>query len=153
MQLKSKFRKLFWVRIVIGFLAFLIVLFYIILSLLNNVLEVTLLFKNPFLLAAFIFLAFLAYVALDLLKIFRLTITETGIEKTLIISGRKEDIFFTSITGLKKERIRMKTKSGNLTDGYSISILKLENNKSLIISPDNFENYNDIMLAIRDKLE
>jgi|GEM_PF-877587 hypothetical protein len=152
MQVKSKFRKLFWVRIAIGFFVFLIVLFYVILVLLHNIIHREVLFKNPFLLVAFIFLTFLIYAALDLFEIFRLTVTETGIEKTLIISGRKQTIPFKSIISVKKQRIRMRTKSGDLTDGYSVSVLKLENNKSLIISPDNFENYKDIMLAIRNKL-
>jgi hypothetical protein len=149
MQVKSKFRKLFWVRIGIGFIVFLVILYLCLIFILRGFQVL----KNPLLIAAFIFLSFLIYAALDLFKIFKITVTDKGIEKNMLISGRKEYIPFAVIIGVKKEKIRLRTKSGDLTDGYTVSILKLENNKSLVISPDNFENYKDIMLAIKSNLE
>lgn len=148
MQIESKFRKLFWVRIVIGFLAFMAVLYLCLIFILKDLK----ILKNPIFIGALIFLSFLIYVAIDLFKIFKLIITEEGIEKCFLISKRKEYIVFKDIISIKKERSRMRTKSGELTDGYTVSILQLVNKKILVISPDNFENYNDIMLAIKSNL-
>lgn len=149
MQIESKFRKLFWVRIGIGFLTLIITLYIC----LNSISQYSSLLKNPIFLVSIIFISFLLYVSLDLFEIFKLIITDKGIEKILLISKRKQFIPFKDIIGIKKHKIRMRTKSGNLTDGYSVSILQLVNGKTLIISPDNFENYNDIMLVIKNNLE
>lgn len=149
MQIESKFRKLFWVRIGIGFLV-LIAIFYMCL---NFILKSSQTLKNPFFIVGLVFISFLLYVALDLFKIFKLKITGKGIEKTLLISKRTRYIPFKSIIGIKKQKLRMRTKSGNLTDGYSITVLQLENNKTLVISPDNFENYEEIICVVKDNLE
>ena len=149
MQIESKFRKLFWVRIAIGFLVLVATSYLCLIS----ISKYSQLIRNPVFIGTFIFISFLIYASLDLFKIFKLIVTDQGIEKILLISGKKQFIPFTSIIGIKKEKIRMRTKSGALTDGYTVSIVKLENNKTLVISPDNFDNYNDIMLAIKNNLE
>lgn len=148
MQIESKFRKLFWARIGTGFLLFIITVYLC----LNSISQYSRLIKNPVFIVSFIFILFFFFAALDLLRTFKLIITDQGIEKILLISGQKQYIPFTSIIGIERRKIRMQTKSGYLTDGYSISIIKLENNRTLVVSPDNFENYDEIMFAIKNKL-
>ena len=99
------------------------------------------------------FFVFLIYVLIGLFSIFRINVTDIGIEKILLISGKKEFIPFTIITGLKNQKIRMRTKSGALTDGYTVTILKLQHGKELVISPDDFENYKEIIFEIKNHLE
>lgn len=148
MEIKSKFRKLFWVRIAICFCVFILAFSVCIKCYLNGSTAI----KNSSLIFSFVFFLFLIYISIDLFSIFRVTITGEGIEKVLLISRRKEFIPFTIITGLAREKIRMRTKSGALTDGYTVTILKLQDGKKLVISPDDFENYKEIIQTIKDNL-
>lgn len=147
-QIESKFRTLFWVRIGIGFLVFIAVLYVC----LNSISQYSELRKNPVFIVSSVFLLLFVCAGLDLFKIFKLIVTDEGIEKVVLISGRKEHIPFTSIIDIEKRKITMQGKSGPLTDGYSISILQLINDKTLVISPDVFQNSSDIILAIRSNL-
>lgn len=151
-KIESKFRKLFWVRIGIGFLVFMAVLYFC----LNSISKYSQLIKNPVFIVSAVFLLLLLLLfcaALDLFKVCKLIVTDNGIEKILLISGRKQYIPFADIIGIKKRKITAQGKAGPLTDGYSLSILQLVNDKTLMISPDNFENYNEIMLAIKSNLD
>lgn len=148
MEVKSKFRKLFWARTGIGCLAFIVTLYVC----LNSISQYSELRKNPVFIVSAVFLLLFLCAAWDFFKIFKLIVTDQGIEKVVLISGRKQCIPFTSITSLKKQKITMQGKAGQITNGYTISILELENNKTLVISPDIFENYNDIMVVIKSKL-
>lgn len=109
--------------------------------------------KNSSLIFSLVFFAFLIYVSIGLFSIFSITITDKGIEKKALISGKKEFIPFTSIIGLAREKVRMRTKSGALTDGYTVTILKLQNGKKIVISPDDFDNYKELILEIKNHLE
>ena len=148
-KIESKFRKLFWVKIAIGFVVFIAVLYFS----LNSISEYSQLIKNPVFIVSAVFLLLLFCAALDLFKVCKLIVTDKGIEKILLISGRKRYIPFTDIIGIKKRKITAQGKAGQLTNGYILSILQLVNDKTLIISPDNFENYNEIMLAIKSNLD
>ncbi|SFD78997.1 hypothetical protein [Flavobacterium phragmitis] len=149
MEIKSKFRKLFWIRAGIGFLVFIFTLYLCI----NSISQYSKLTKNPVFIFSLVFLVLLFFAALDLAKTFKLTIKEEGIEKIFVISRHRQFIPFISIIGFKTQKIRMKGKSGYLTDGYTQTVLQLVNNKNLIISPDSFENYVEIISAIRSKLK
>lgn len=148
-KIESKFRKLFWVRIGIGFLVFMAVLYFC----LNSISQYSQLIKNPVFIVSAVFLLLFFCAALDLFKVCKLIVTDNGIEKILLISGRKQYIPFTDIIGIKKRKITAQGKAGQLTNGYILSILQLVNDKTLIISPDNFENYNAIMLGIKSNLD
>lgn len=62
--------------------------------------------------------------------------------------GKKTEIFFSDITKIEAEKSIQTAGGGNITDGYHYSILIVKNGKTLVISPDEFENYNEIMAAI-----
>ena len=99
----------------------------------------------------FLALLFLGYLSLDLLKIFTLKVSENGIEITFLITKKKKYIPFNIISSIEKEKVTLRNAHGNITDGFYISILKFDN-ESLIISPDSFENYEDLMKEIKTKL-
>lgn len=149
MEIISKFRKLFLIRIGIGVFLFLINLIYCFYYL-----------KNPhtankqILILALVVLLFLVYVSIDLLKVFSLKIMEKGIEKKSLISRNKKYFPYNSILRIDRQKTRGRDTRGiNLTDGYHYSILKFENGKSLIISPDYFENYIEIIDTIKSNIE
>lgn len=149
MQIKSEFRKALGTRIIFGSILFLITLIYVSSTFLNSA-SISI---NPFLVMCLMVLLFLIYVSPDIFRIFKLTITENGIEKTVIITGQKQFIPFDTINYIKRGKINFRNKGGNVSDGFHFSTVMLENKKSLIISPDHFENYKDIMIAIQSKLE
>lgn len=145
--MKSKFRKLFWIRLSLGFTLFVILILFLINRLLLNSQETEILT----LIVVFLALLFLSYLSLDLLKIFKLKVSEKGIKITFLITKRKKYIPFNIISSIEKEKVTLRNAQGNITDGYYISILNFEND-SLIISPDNFENYEELMIEIKNKL-
>lgn len=148
MQINSKFRKVLGIRIGIGFFFFLVTLGFLVLKSSTNLQSSV----NPLTVMACMLLLFLIYVAPDLFKIYKLIITEKGIEKTLIVTGQKQFIPFETINFVKKGKIKLRNRGGDISDGFHFSTLVFDNNKSLIISPDHFENYKDIMFAIESNL-
>lgn len=145
--MKSKFRKLFWIRLVLGIVLFVILILILINRVFLNPQET----KNLTLVVVVIALLLLSYLSLDLFKVFTLKVSENGIKTTFLITKKKKYIPFNSITSIEKEKVTLRNAQGNITDGYYISILNFEND-SLIISPDNFENYEELMLVIKYKL-
>jgi len=149
MQIKSKFRKLFWVRIGIGLSLFLSILFFCV-----NGLRYPDNSTKQALILGFVVLAFLISVSIDLFKVFTLSITENGIEKTSLIFKTKKYIPFDSILNLERQKtVQRNTRGVNISDGYHVSVLKTKAGKQLIISPDSFENYDSLILAIKTNLE
>jgi len=149
MLIESKFRKLFWIRIGIGVFIFLITLIFIINGL-RNPTEAT----KQYLIVAFILLLFLVYVSTGLLETFSLKIMEDGFEKTSLIFRTKEFISFNSILSMERQKVKQNNMRGvNISDGFHFMVLQFENGKDLIISPDNFENYTQIIEAIKIRIE
>lgn len=62
--------------------------------------------------------------------------------------GNKTEVLFSEILKIDSNNVAMTNKAENSTDGYHYSVLVLKNGKTLVISPDEFENYNEIMAAI-----
>lgn len=150
MQINSAFRKALARRIVFGSFLFVITLIYVLYTFLGSAAPSI----NPLTVIAFMILAFLIYVSPDLFKICTLTINENGIEKTIVITGQKQFIPFETINFIKKGKIKLQNRGGaNISDGFHFSTIILDNKKSLIISPDHYENYKDIMFAIESKFE
>jgi hypothetical protein len=61
-------------------------------------------------------LLFLCATLDDLFKVCKLIVTDKGIEKILLISGRKQYIPFADIIGIKKRKITAQGKAGPLID-------------------------------------
>jgi hypothetical protein len=149
MQTESKFRNLFLIRTGIGVFLFLSILSYCV-----NGLIISDSTPKEALILAFVGLLFLVYVSIDLFKVSSLKIMEKGIEKTSLIFRTKQYIPYSTILSIDRQKTRTRDTRGiNLTDGYHFSILKYENNRRLIISPDCFENYMEIVEAIKSNTE
>jgi len=143
--MKSKFRNLFWVRIGMGFLVFGLVLYFCLDSLFRNI-------KDIMILPAFIVLLFLFYLSSGLSKIHTLTISENGIEIQLFLSQRKRLISFDAIMGFEYETVRYRNRQGYISNGHKMCFLKLKNGERFLISPDTFENYDDLISNIKRNL-
>ncbi len=110
--------------------------------------------KKEALALAFVMLFFLIYVSIDLFKVYSLKIIENGIEKTSLIFRSKQYIPFSSILNIDRQKSSLRNTRGiNVRDDYHYNILKFDNGNSLIISPDNFENYNEIIEVIKNRIE
>ena len=146
MLIKSKFRKLFWVRMGFLFLVFILLFCFCLKVMLYNSGDIASLFS----ILMFIILLFLLYISTDLFKIYSLTITKSGIEKVQIITNQKQLILFIDIISIERKIYRIRSSGRYITDGYHESVIKLKNGEVLTISPDNFENYQDIMSVIKN---
>ena len=62
--------------------------------------------------------------------------------------GNKTEVLFSEILKIDSGKVVRTSKAGNITDGFHFSILVLKNGERLVISPDEFQNYNEIMAAI-----
>ena len=71
-------------------------------------------------------------------------------DKLVMLSffGNKTEVLFSEILKIDSSNVAMTNKAENSTDGYHYSVLLLKNGKRLVISPDEFDNYNEIMAAI-----
>ncbi|GAA6765181.1 hypothetical protein AAFH68_11160 [Flavobacterium sp. CGRL1] len=147
MYIASEFRKILGIRIIMGLFLFVITLSYVVYNGFSTS-EI-----NPLTVMAYMVLFFLVYCFPDLFKIFKLTITEEGIEKTMVITGAKQFIPFDNIQYIKKGKVKLRNKTGDISDGYYFTTLMLENKKSLVISPDHFENYKILITNIEDNFK
>ncbi|WP_318639997.1 hypothetical protein [Flavobacterium ardleyense] len=82
-----------------------------------------------------------------IVAVMKVNIVEDRIE-IFSLFGKKTEIFCIDIVKIESEKVVLTSKAGNITDGFHISILLLKNGKHIIISPDEFENYNEIMAAV-----
>ena len=71
-------------------------------------------------------------------------------DKLEIVSffGKKAEVLFSDILKIDSDKVARTNKAENSTDGYHYSLLLLKNGKRLVISPDEFENYSELMAAI-----
>jgi hypothetical protein len=143
MKVHSKLRTLFLMRknIVFFFACFCFLTFYD--KLVTGV--------NETIIAFFIFFAIsIFFQVINLHSVNELIISEEGITKINFISNKANFIPYTSIVNVQTRRIQgMYGEGGQITTGYFESILFLENGKKILISPDYFENYQEIIAKIR----
>ena len=146
-RISSKFRGLFIGKIVfLAFVASVIIIFFLRFLLIMNGVESQI----------FLVLVLGIVIVLSVLIIYRIiTVMKVNVleNKLEIYSffGKKTEIFFSDITKIETQKFVQSSKAGNITDGYHYSILILKNGKWIAISTDEFENYNEIMAAIRNR--
>jgi hypothetical protein len=144
MELISEFRALFILRKISGFLFLLIICGFlmnyafvinewkIILISLTILIISSILLKN------------------DIRKIYKIKVVKNGILKILVFQNKEELILFTDIKEVRSEKVDgMSSDAGEITLGYFESILILNTNEKILISPDHFENYKEIMKTIK----
>lgn len=148
MELKSVFRKMFWIRFSMGVLVFLFLAIYVIIKVF---LEESA-FKQPSVIVSMVLLLFLVYASSDFAKKFSLKVTETGIERIFFLSRNIDFISFDSIESLETKRVRYRNTRGNVSDGITVSFIKIKNKEDFIISPDSYENYREIIALIKSRI-
>ena len=83
-------------------------------------------------------------------KIYKIKVVENGILKIPIFKNKEQLILFTDIKEVRLEKVDGNSSdAGEITLGYFESILILNTNEKILISPDSFENYKEIMKTIK----
>lgn len=147
MKIHSKFRTLFLIRINILFFIF---EFFC----LSNFFGGFRTENYKVILASVLFLALCIFFHINKLSsVNEITVTEKGIKRTTLVSSKVELIPYSSILRVQTERVPgSSSKAGQITTGYFESVIYLENGEELLISPDHFENYPELIVTIRDKV-
>ena len=143
MELISEFRALFILRKISGFLFLLIICGF----LMNYGFELN---EWKIILISLITLIIsLIVLKNDIRKIYKIKVVKNGILKILVFQNKEELILFTDIKEVRLEKVDgMSSDAGEITLGYFESILILNTNEKILISPDYFENYEEIMKTI-----
>jgi hypothetical protein len=145
MPIESKFRKLVLIRITVGVILFVTILSFCLYGFVNPD-KIT---KQVLYLAVGMF-CYMLYLSLGNFQIYSLKILENGIEKTSLLFRAKQFIPFQSIMRIDIQKSKYKNTHGvDISEGFLYSIVYLTDGNSLIISPDSFENYSEIMDAIK----
>lgn len=147
MKIHSKFRTLFLIRINILFILF---DFFCISKFFGS-------FRTEdykITLASVVFLAVSIFFHVNKLSsVNEIIVSEKGIKKTTLASSKIDFIAYSSILRVQTERIQGSySRGGQITTGYFESIIYFENGEEMLISPDHFENYQELIVAIRDKV-
>jgi len=143
MTIVSKFHTLYLIRKAIGptLFAFLSLLFLYQGFSLNNFFQIKI--------SIFLFLVCISFSIINLKSIYKLVIEESSIVKISIFYGVKKYIALSSIKASHLDYIQgVATEAGQINPGYYECVLILENDKKLIISPEKFKNYSEIIKAI-----
>lgn len=147
MKIYSKFRTLFLIRINILFFIFdFFCLSKFFGSFRTEDYKITL--------ASVVFLALSIFFHISKLSsVNEITVLEKGLERTTLASSKVEFIPFSSVLRVQTKRVEGSfSDAGQITTGYFESMVYLENGKEILISPDHFENYQELIVNIRDKV-
>ena len=143
MEISSNFRTLFLVRVNFVFVVVFIVCSYFVIDGFteSNFIKVII---------SIILLSISAYLQfLNLGKIFKIKVSAKGINKTYFFYDKHENIPFSSIKSVRLEKVDgLSTDAGKISLGYYESVMTLDNDETLILSPDKYENYHEIMKSI-----
>ncbi len=142
--ISSRFRALFIGKIVfLAIIAMGIIIFFV--SLFVDLNSTSSHITMALILCLIIVLSFIAISRI--LAVMKINILQDKLE-VFSFFGKKTEILFSDITKIEIKKVVLRSRAGNITDGYHISILILKNGKSFEISPDEFEKYSDMMAAI-----
>ncbi|MBZ4034491.1 hypothetical protein K6T82_06920 [Flavobacterium sp. 17A] len=147
MKIHSKFRTLYLIRINILFILF---DFFCLSKFFGS-------FRTEdykIALASVVFLAVSIFFHINKLSsVNEIIVSEKGIKRTTLASSKVEFIAYSSILRVEIARIQGSySRGGQISTGYFESTIYLENGEEILISPDHFENYPELIVAIRDKV-
>jgi len=147
MYVISKFRKMFWLMQATGFVAgifFATICFNV--SIMSNG---ELNFKYFPCWAGIIIVIALAYQIISILLLQTITVTDKEIIVKRLFFNKSKILQYNDFLNIERHKIQGRTKSGPVSDGYHLSVLNFVGGMQICISPDEFENYNDLIYAIR----
>lgn len=102
-------------------------------------------------------LLFIFLLPFELINFYKIVISKNGITKVPFLFYKEEFINFSDIesvtlnhnTGFIKHLLELLVES-NISEGYYESIINLKNKKQIIVSPDYFENYRELVVAMSE---
>jgi hypothetical protein len=149
MIIQSKFRKLFLVKILFACFFFLLVLFFNLKFLYENLFN----FKDPFFVLAVFLLIILIRLGFEVLNIYTLKVSELDISHTILVTQKTTKFRYDQITSIRKEKVAgQQTGRGQISAGFFRTVIVFNDGSELLVSPDDFENYQELMLAINSNL-
>ncbi|MBC7523701.1 MAG: hypothetical protein H7239_04605 [Flavobacterium sp.] len=151
MIITSKIRKMYWLKQAIGFSAgtFLAVVFFNVSIMYDGRLNFH---YAPCWVAIMIipFLIFQIYTVLNLKTIY---VTEKEIIIKYTFFNKSETLLYNNIKNIERIKNQLYAKAGAINDGYHSSAVHLVCGKYFIVSPDQFENYSDLIYAIKSNMK
>lgn len=85
--------------------------------------------------------------------VFKIVVSENGITKISILTNKQQLIGFQEVKEVRLNRFAgARTPRGYITDGYYESNVILNNDEHILISPDHFENYTEIVKSLTENL-
>tara|TARA_R110000868_G_scaffold36900_3_gene130484 strand:- start:844 stop:1308 length:465 start_codon:yes stop_codon:yes gene_type:complete len=150
MVVSSKFRKMYWVRVSI---VLLVGMFFS-----EQFLELAIMENGkfnfqyaPFWIGIIIGFA-LIFQFISILSLKTIHVDSKGITIKPLFFNTTKVLLYYAISNIERIKVQQMVRSGKVSDGYHLSALNLIDGKQEIISPDHFENYNEIVNAIRSHL-
>ncbi|MFH6963029.1 hypothetical protein ACHRVK_11580 [Flavobacterium plurextorum] len=143
MKVHSKFRPLYLIRknSLFLFTCFCFLIFYD--KVVSGVYETIILFFLFFTVSIF-------FQVINLRTINEIIVSEEGITKINFLTKKANFIPYSLVANLDTMRVQgMSGKAGQITSGYFESMVILKDGKKILISPDSFENYQEIIASIR----
>lgn len=151
MTVKSKFTKLFKLKIYLGFFFLLFVFLVLFFNLIADLIAHT--YYKPILVLLGIVLLIIAFFFWSLFYVARLTIDDKGILNTTILTNKTTLIPYDVITKYKYDKVYAQSRGGNISDGYFVMVFTLKSGQLLEVSANRYENYHEIVHAIINKLD
>lgn len=151
MNVTSKFRQMYWAKLIFFFVTGLFFAIFFFKIAINS--EGNLNFHYAPCWVGIIITVLLILEIFYILTQRTITVTNKGVEFKYIFFNKTKNIEFDTILNIERQKVQQMVKGGPVSDGYHLSILHLTNGQQEIISPDQFENYIDIINAIRSNLK
>ncbi|SHI88963.1 hypothetical protein [Flavobacterium terrae] len=88
----------------------------------------------------------------DFLKLTKIILRKNDLEIQAFLGIRNRIIKYNEIVNIERHKIIQQGKAGQISDGFHLSEIILSDESSFILSPDKFENYNELIIFLRSNL-
>jgi hypothetical protein len=150
MIIQSKYRKLFLVKILFACFIFFLVLFLNLKFLYENLFN----FKDTFFVLAVFLLILIIRLSFEVLNIYSLKVSEKDISHTILVTQKTTNFSYDQITGINREKVAgQQTGRGQISAGFFRTVIIFNDGSKLIVSPDDFENYQELLMVIKNNLD
>lgn len=150
MIIQSKYRKLFLVKILFACFIFFLVLFLNLKFLCENLFN----FKDPFFVLAVFLLILIIRLSFEVLNIYSLKVSEKDISHTILVTQKTTNFSYDQITSVNREKVAgQQTGRGQISAGFFRTVIIFNDGSKLIVSPDDFENYQELLMVIKNNLD
>jgi hypothetical protein len=152
MNVTSKFRQMYWAKLITVFVAgiFFASMFFSISTMDDGKLN----FHYAPTWVAILIIIFLIIEIFLILTLRTISVTDKGIVFKYLFFNKSKIVQYDTILNIEIVRAQQR-RSGSIpiSDGYHFSALNLFDGKQEIISPDKYDNYSDIINAIRSNMK